>query len=1027
MKTMLSNCSKKLGKSILLVLVFFLSTSVGLAQISVSGKITDAGTSEPLPGANIIIKGSSKGAQTDFDGNFSIEADKGDTLEVSYLGYATQEIKIGDGVFLQIKLTVNSNSLDEVIVVGYGSTSRTKIISAVSVVDAETLKEIPVPNVSNALEGLASGLFVRQGSGEPGFSSSSFEVRNFGSALVIVDGSPGDINQLDPNEIESISVLKDAAAAAVYGVQGGNGVVLIKTRNGGYGKPKLSYTNAFTFTSFTKSPDYLSSAQYGEVLNEGLRNDNQTPFYSDEEIEKYKSGSDPVNYPNTDWKGLVLKDWGFQQRHNLSLSGGSDKIKYFVNAGYLSQGSNYTEDVLSYEQYNLRSNLEADIYDNFKVAFNLAARRRNNEAPAYSAYNIFRELSRALPTDLAYYPDGTPVKPSFSPNHILEGIKDFNAGYYRNRNNNIDAKITLNWDINQVEGLSVNGYGSIVYDTSFRKEWGKSYNLYTLNRQTGDYDVFRATPEGSFSETILTQTTDYSNHYVLRGSINYDRTFGDHSVTALALVEAQTVQGENFFGRRQDFQSTLIDQLFAGSNENKDANGGEFRENRLGFVGRFGYNFKSTYFVESSYRYDGSSRFAPGNEWGFFPSVSVGWRLSENSFFENLKENIPNLKIRASVGTAGNDGTAAYQWLSGFTYNGFYAINETAIPTIDNTALANEDLTWETNTTYNIGVDVDFLKGDLKFSFDFFHRDRKDVLAYASGSVPNTLGVGLAAQNLYEFSNEGYEITANYNKQFNEDWNFNAGFNFSKSREKAIFIDEAAITDPFMSQNLTITGGFTNLRRGYISNGLFQTQEDINTSPIQDGNANSSIKPGDIRYKDLNNDGVIDVKDQKVFGNGDKAAINYSINLVGEYKNWALSALFTGAAGYDLYMDGEAQSPLRNGFNGYEYQLDYWTPENTSAAFPRVANGGYNDNNYRYSDYWLRDGKHLRLKNVNVSYSFPSSILGKSVDELKLYFTGYNLFVIKSYKEEFDPQMQSSQGWYYPQTKSLTFGINVSL
>ena len=374
MKTMLLNCSKKLIKSNLIILVFFLCTGISIAQISVSGKVTDAVTGEPLPGANIIIKGSVKGAQTDFDGNFSIQSQKGDVLAISYLGYVSQEILIGDDTNLQIKLVGDSNSLDEVIVVGYGSTSRTKIISAVSVVDAETLKEIPVPNVSNALEGLASGLFVRQGTGEPGFSGSSFEIRNFGSALVIVDGSPGDLNQLDPNEIESISVLKDAAAAAVYGVQGGNGVVLIKTRSGSYGKPELSYTNAFTYTSFTSSPDYLSSAQYGEVLNEGLRNDNQAPFYSEEEIEAYRSGSDPVNYPNTDWKGLVIKDWGYQQRHNLSLSGGSNKIKYFVNAGYLSQGSNYTEDVLSYEQYNLRSNIEADIDDNLKLTFNLATR-----------------------------------------------------------------------------------------------------------------------------------------------------------------------------------------------------------------------------------------------------------------------------------------------------------------------------------------------------------------------------------------------------------------------------------------------------------------------------------------------------------------------------------------------------------------------------------------------------------------------------------------------------------------------------
>lgn len=1007
--------------------MFLLCTSIGFAQNEITGTVVDSQTNDPLPGTNIIIKGTTIGAQTDFDGNFSITASQGDVLVVSYLGYITQEVEVSGDAAIRILLVADTSSLDEVVVVGYGSKSRTKIISAVSVVDDRTLKEVPVPTVSNALEGLAAGLFVRQNSGEPGFSGSSFEVRNFGNALVIVDGSPGDLNQLDANEIESISVLKDAAAAAVYGVQGGNGVVLIKTKRGQFGKPKLTYSDAFTYTGFTSSPEYLSSAQYAEVLNEGLRNSNQSPFYSPEEVEAFRTGSDPINYPNTDWKSLVIKDWGFQQRHNLSLRGGSDQVKYFVNAGYLNQGSNYTEDVLSYEQFNLRSNIDANIYDNLTMTFNVAGRRRNNEAPAYSAYTIFRELSRALPTDLAYYPDGTPAKPSFSPHHIKEGIKDFNAGYYRNMNNNLDAKLSLTWDVNQVEGLSFNAYGSMVYDTNFRKEWGKSYDLYTLNRVTGNYDSHRAQPEGSPSETVLTLSTDYSNHYVLRGAVNYDRSFDQHSVSAMLLTEAQTIQGENFFGRRQDFQSTLIDQLFAGSNENKDANGGEFRENRLGYVGRLSYDYAAKYFVEGSFRYDGSSRFAPGNEWGFFPSVSVGWRISENDFFENLKETIPNLKLRASLGTAGNDNTAAYQWLSGFYFSGFYAINETAIPTIDNTALANEDLTWETNTTYNVGLDADFLNGDLNFMFDYFFRERKDVLAWASGSVPSTLGVALAAQNLYEFSNEGFEVAVNYNKDFNEDWRLNAGLNFSRSREKAVFIDEAEITDPFMAMNLTQTGTFTGLRRGYVSDGLFQSQEEINASPVQDNQNNGTIQPGDVRYKDLNGDNIIDVKDQKVFGDGDKPAMNYSLNLLGQYKNFSLSVLLTGAAGYDIYLDGEAQSPLRNGFNGYTYQLDYWTPENPGAAFPRVSDGGFNDNNYKYSDFWLREGRHLRVKNINLSYSLPEKYLGKSLDELKLFFTGYNLFVIKNYDEEFDPQMQSGTGWYYPQTKSLTFGVNLSL
>lgn len=1009
----------------LFLLLFSLSTISILAQVRINGKVTNK-ENLPIPGVNVLIKGTAEGTVTDFDGLFSIEAAIGDVLVFSYVGFKTKEVEIREEHQLDIILIEDVGYLEEIVVIGYGKKSKTKVISAVSTVDEKTLKKLPVPQVSNALEGLASGLFVRQTSGEPGFSGSSFEIRNFGNALVIVDGAPGDLNQLDPNEIEDISILKDAAAASVYGVQGGNGVVLITTRKGNLGKPKLTYSNQFTYSTFTSYPDFFNSTQYAEVLNEGLRNAGQNPFYSDAEIELFRTGLDPINYPNTDWKNLVLDEWGFQQRHNLNLSGGTEKVKYFVSGGYLDQGSNYSTDVLSFQQFNIRSNLNADVTDNLNLTLNLAARRGEREAPAYSAFDIFRELSRALPVDLAYYPDGTPARPSFSPNHIQEGLKDFNAGYFRSTNNNIDAKLSLEWNVNQIKGLSLKAFSSLVYDTSFNKDWGKGYELFTLNRQTGEYDSFTALPEGAFSETILALSTNYSNHYVLRPSVNYDRIFGNHSVSGLLLAEIQQIQGENFLGRRQDFQSSAIDQLYAGSLQNQVAEGGEFRENRLGYVGRFSYDYKSKYFIESSFRYDGSSRFAPGNEWGFFPSISAGWRLSEEPFFESLKSTVSDLKLRASLGTAGNDNTAAYQWLSGFNYSFFYVIGDGTVPTIDNTALANRDITWETITTYNVGLDARLLQGDLQFSFDYFFRKREDVLAFASRSIPSTLGVSLAAQNLYEFSNEGFEFSINYNKQIDDNLRVSGLLNFSRSREKAVFIDENFQEDPFMRQNLTITGGFTNLRRGYISDGLFQSQEEIDLWAIQDENGNASIQPGDVRYKDLNGDGIIDVRDQKVFGNGDKPAINYSLNLGVEYKRWALSVLLTGAAGYDIYLDGEAQSPLVNGFNGYEYQLDYWTPQNTNAAYPRISNGGANPNNNRYSDFWMRDGSHLRIRNVNLSYTLPSAAKNIGFDELTIFLTGTNLHVFKKYNEDFDPQNTSSVGWYYPQNKSFTFGVNVT-
>ncbi len=1018
-----------MNKNFIIFLITFVLALDLFAQGQVKGKISADDSPEGLPGVTVLEKNTSNGTITDIDGNYSLNVISADAILVfSFVGYSTQEVSVAGQTKIDIMLDLNTELLNQVVVVGYGTKSKEKITSAVSLVDAPTLKKMPVASVSNALEGLAAGLFVRQGNGEPGFSGSSFEVRNFGNALVIVDGSPGDLDQLDPNEIKSITVLKDAAAAAVYGVQGGNGVIVVQTRKGSKGKPTLNYSNQYTYTAFTDYPDFLNSVQYGTVLNEGLVSAGQDPFYSEEQIEAFRSGSDPINYPNENWKERVLKDWGFQQRHNLNLNGGNEKVRYFVSTGYVNQGSNYTQDVLSFKQFNLRSNIDADITDNLNLQLNLAGRRRQNEAPGYSAYDVFRELSRSLPTNLAYYPDGTPAKPSFSPNHILEGMSDFNAGYYRAINNNIDTKLSLRLNVPQVTGLSLKSYASMIYNNNYQKDWNKSYDLFTLNRSSGDYQSFAAVPDGSPSETVLRQTMSFDNHYVLQESIIYDNLFGDHSVSGLLLGELQNRQGQNFFGSRQDFQSDGIDQLFAGSNENKDANGGEFRENRLGLVGRFAYDYKVKYFIESSFRLDGSSRFAPGNEWGFFPSVSVGWRLSEEAFFAPLTSVVNNLKIRASVGTAGNDGTAAYQWLSGFNYNLFFAINETAIPTIDNTALANRDLTWETITTYDVGLDAQFLNKDLTISADYFYRDRQDVLAFASASVPSTLGVGLAAQNIHSYSNEGFEVSVNYAKKLSNDLSVNASFLFSRAREKAEFIDEELLEDPFMRENFTVTGGFTNLRRGYISDGLFQTDEEIAEASIQDNGTNSTIQLGDVRYVDLNDDGVIDVKDQKVFGDGDKPAYNYSLNMGAQYKNFSLSVLLTGAAGYDIYIDGEAQSPLRNGFNGYTYQLDYWTPENTDAAYPRITNGGFNDNNYRYSDFWKRDGRHLRVKNITLGYTLPNSIrMLSKFDEIKVFATAYNLFVLKTYKEDFDPQMQSSTGWYYPQTKSITFGVNISI
>jgi len=997
------------------------------ADITIKGKVLDR-EGKPLPGATVIVKGTKRVATADADGNYTIIVSENDPILVfSFTGFSSQEIRINGQTTINVNLEENVGALSELVVVGYGTQSRAKLTSAVSQVNTDLMKKLPVPNISNALEGMAPGLFVRQTSGEPGFSDSRFEIRNFGNALVIIDGSPGDINKLDPSEVESISVLKDAAAASIYGVQGGNGVVLVKTRRGEIGRPKLSYSNQFTFSQPTSYPEYLSSAEYAIMSNQMAVNSGQAPKYSEQDIQKYRDGSDPIRYPNTNWFKETLKPFSFQQRHNLNVSGGTSDTKYFISAGFIDQGSLYRSDNLNFNQYNIRGNVDTKILDNLELSFNLAARRQNRDAPGYSAYDIYRSLQRNLPIDLAYYPDGTPARPTNSPVHPVEGLKDSNVGYYKDANNNVDAKLSLKWDIKQVPGLSLSSFASVVYDNTYNKNWVKAYTLYTLNPVTGNYDPFVVSPEGAASRTILTETSTYSNNYMLQQTINYKRSFSDHNVSGLLVWETQKQGGNNFWGRRQDFQSDFIDQLFAGSNKNKDASGSQWRENRLGLIGRASYDYKAKYLAEFSFRYDGSSKFAPGKNWGFFPSGSLGWRISDEGFFAPLKKSVQDLKLRASVGTAGNDGSAAYQWLSGFNYNGFFVIKDQAVPTIDNSSLANLNLTWSNIVTYNAGVDFTILNKTTNVTFDYFKRDQSDVLASGSAKIPSTLGVGLSQQNLYKYSNQGFEISINHSDKIGDEVSYSIGASFSRSRERAIFIDEQYDLDPFVRENLSQTGRLVGRRIGLVSDGLFQNADEIASHAIQDGNNNTTIRPGDVRFKDMNGDGIVDDKDRMVIGRGEKPDMNYSLNLGLSYRNFSLSVLLTGAAGYTVYIDGEAQAALRNGFNGYKYQMDFWTPENPGAPYPRPVLGGSNANNYRYSDFWLRNGAHLRVRNINLSYNLPQKFRDRlKLGEARLFVTGNNLWVISGIREGFDPQWTGGNGYYYPQTRSYTFGVNLS-
>ena len=993
----------------------------------VTGLVTSE-TNAPLAGVTVTVKGSeSNGTITDGNGKYSLSVAHGtDTLVFSYLGYITNEIAIANQDVVNVSLKPNQSKLNEVVVVGYGTQKRETVTGSISSVEGKQLTVTPIASTANALAGRLPGLVSLQSSGQPGADASSLSIRGFGNALVIVDGIESSFNNIDANEIASITVLKDGAAS-IYGARAGNGVILVTTKRGEVGKPSITLNSSYTLQGITEMPKPASSGQYAEMKREAWLQSGQpeatAPFTTDQ-IQKYYDGTDPL-YPNTDWYNVLIRKWAPQQQHNLSVRGGSERIKYYGFLGYLDQQTIWKNHGGDYKRYNIQSNIDAKILDNLSLQLDISAITEEREFPwrgdGTGANTVWQDFWNTLPIYPATLPD--PTKISFANGGGTGGAhvsaNSAISGYDRTESQDLRGTISLNYSFPAIEGLTAKALVNVLQGSSINKHFTRPVQFYTYDPTSKTYTL-----AGSLGSTASMSTNNSQNRTITgQFMLHYDHTFAKyHHITALGLYESIDYSSQYVSAGRINFLTPAIDQLYAGSTSGMTNNGSASEMGRKSYVGRINYDYKGKYLVETILRADASAKFPPEKRWGYFPSVSLGWVLSEENFMKNSSI-LDNLKIRGSYGKSGNDAVGNFQYLSGYQYGHTFILDDNVQQGIVSTGLANPNLTWEKINIYNVGVDFSLWNRKLYGVADVFYRERSGIPATRITTLPTTFGASLPPENINSLNDRGFELQLGTSGS-KQDFSWDVSGNISWSRAKWDHYEEPEYTDPDQERIYKHSGRWTDRQFGYVSEGLFTSQQQIDALQFdEDNQGNVSLRPGDIQYKDLNGDGKLDWKDQIQVGKGTVPHWMFGFNINLKYRDFDLSTLFQGAFGfYDYVVLTHGTLPP-----AIVYDLR-WTEENNNpnALVPRL--GGASTNGLT-SDYYYKKAGYMRLKVLSIGYNLPQHLLENiKLSQVRFYFAGNNLLTFdKMKKYDLDPEAPSGNAaYYYPQQKTMSFGVNIT-
>lgn len=997
----------------------------------VNGSVVDT-TGEPIIGATIKVSGSNEAAISDIDGHFQIYAPATGRLQISYIGYADQEVNVQGRQNIKITMSVNQKILDEVVVIGYGTTTKRSITGAVDQIKSDLLENKPVANVTQALQGAAPNLIIQRKSYNPNGESNNLNIRgisttNSNSPLIVIDGlvmNDGNLNDMNPNDIENISILKDAGAAAVYGSRSSNGVILITTKKGRFNEPTSIKLNT---TVGWESPDILMHAvkgyQNATLKNLALTNSNLAPEFTPEQIR------DLYNHQNEEqWFLPQIFRTALQQSHNLSISGGSQKTSFMISLGYYDQQSNYVGNKdFGIQRYNLRSNITTEMGP-VKVQALLAFTRNNSISTTGGSLEI--DAERTPP----YYYNKMEENGKFLLNNVLSEFNPLGSlmagGTNKYRNNDFIGN--LNAEIKIIDGLKLRGVLGV--DVGGQTRYTRTLPIPYY------YSADQDQPSRYANEKNYTENWNYDS-YLINSQLllDYNKTFGNHNISGLLGVT-----NESFTGRGNQIRVDYANVDLGTSASDKAiitiGNGSHVwpedmvRTSITSVLGRLAYNYQERYYAEFNFRYDGSSKFAKQHRWGFFPSLSLGWRISNEQWMEYYQKNVGDLKLRGSYGILGNQTIGTYDRYT--TYNMFtntYAYNNTTVTGAGFT-LGSDNLSWEKTHTLNLGVDATFFNNNLTVAADYFYKRTVDILMRPV--VPTVFGTSQNMANLGEVSNRGWELSINYrlkSGEFVHNFMGNIGDSFNKLEKFPSYEEITGSDEIYFLKRIGVPLGSYY---GYKTDGHFKSYDEIESSAIPVG---ATVQPGDNKYVDRNHDGIIDSKDRFILGNAFPRytfGFTYSLN----WKGFDFSLFAQGVGKRDMMVRGELMEPFHQNYSYviFKHQLDFWTPTNTDAKYPRLSAPGSasNSNNFRQaSDMYMLNGAYLRLKNITLGYTLPQMWTTKvGAQKLRVYVTGQNLLTfshnsfIDPESSEFNNTMQSygaNSARNYPTLKYYGFGLDI--
>lgn len=1029
-----------------------------LAQNSITGNVSDG--SAPLPGVTVMEKGTTNGTVTDFDGNFTLTvADTGSTIVFSYIGFETKEVSASLDSF-NIVMVESADELEEVVVTGYGTQKKATLTGSIATIGGEDLEKSSSPNLGTALAGKVAGVFIDTNNGAPGADTPAVRIRgtntfNNSSALIVIDGIPnraGGLARINPADIESISVLKDASAA-IYGARAANGVILITTKRGKEGKAKVKITSNYGWQNFTTVPDMLTGAEYMDLVNllnvyklpvnewtaaNAVRGQPFTrpngevlnPTYSQERIQNTAAGTDLWNYPDTDWMEEVQRRNAPTTRQNVQISGGDENVTYLASAGYLRQDVNFKNAPKGFTQYDLRLNLDAKINDFLSVDVGLYSRQEENLTATNPPSNIFNDLVRQYPWFPAYWPTG-----EFGPdieNGNNPAIRVTDGPGYNNRSTNfVQSNIGVDLNVPGVEGLLIRGnisYDKMNFD---QKLWQRPWQLYTWDGINKNSSGLTAADRGPGDPSLQQDHTTLTD---ITATVNasYEKDLGNHYFKVLGGITREESEQSFMRAFKRFFLSNDLDQLSFGGQDGQFSQGTGYEIARLNYYGRINYNFKEKYLLELLFRYDGSYLFPEETRYGFFPGISAGWVMSEESFFN--VDFLDYFKLKGSWGQLGNDNVSPFQFLAsyGFSATSLGDVYTTAYET----KVPNPNITWETQTSQNFGFDLRAVNNRLSLGFEVFRNLREDILTLPNKTLPSYSGITPPAQNIGEFENRGIEVTAGFNGETNSGLTYNFTLNFSDSNNELLFIDEPDLADrPWQRE----TGGEIGRPLRYRFAGVFRSQAEIDAETLDYSAIAPLLKPGDARVEDINGDGKITPADKTRVGGSTFADTQFGFNTALSYKNFDFNMYWNGAAGgYNTYewsfMSGTLANVQRD---VYERA---WSLDNPNAPAPRLADRG--DQWYsNQTDYALITRDFIRLKTLELGYSFSDTITSKiNADSIRLSLTGTNLITITDFP--FDPEVVQNgininstrnagggsvnNGGAYPLLKTIITGIQIT-